>query len=113
MPTLVELLCLTIMRYWTDETKHVIGNLVLLVRVGDHGCQENKRTVAYDDPKKESVKCFFQAHNKIGQNSFKVSMARVFEFPFTDILTHVNLAVSDSGSTSLSLKRSTRKSSKA
>ena len=113
MPTLVELLCLTIMRYWTDETKHVIGNLVLLVRVGDHGCQENKRTVAYDDPKKESVKCFFQAHNKIGQNSFKVSMARVFEFPFTDILTHVNLAVSDSGSTLLSLKRITRKSSKA
>lgn len=23
MPTLVELLCLTIMRYWTDKTKHM------------------------------------------------------------------------------------------
>ena len=34
---------------------YVIGSLVHLVRVGDHGCQENKRPVAYDDPKKESI----------------------------------------------------------
>ena len=70
-----------------------------LVHVGDHGCQENKRPVAYDDSKKESIKCFFQGHHKIGQNSFEVSTAKAFEFPFTDILMHVNLAVSDSGST--------------
>lgn len=78
---------------------YVISSLVRLVHVGDHGCQENKRPVAYDDSKKESIKCFFQAHHKIGQNSFEVSTAKAFEFPFTDILMHVNLAVSDSGST--------------
>ena len=55
--------------------------------------------MAYNDPKKESIKCFFQAYNKIGQNSFEVSMAKVVEFPFTDILNHVNLVVSDAGNT--------------
>ena len=78
---------------------YVIGSLVRLVRVGDHGRQEYKRPVAYNDPKKESIKCFFQAYNKIGQNSFEVSTAKVVEFPFTNILTHVNLAVSDAGNT--------------
>lgn len=78
---------------------YVIGSLVRLVRVGDHGRQEYKRTVAYNDPKKESIKCFFQAYNKIGQNSFEVSTAKVVELPLTDILTHVNLVVSDAGNT--------------
>lgn len=55
--------------------------------------------MAYNDPKKESIKCFFQAYNNIGQYSFEVSTAKVVEFPFTDILTHVNLAVSDAGNT--------------
>lgn len=31
---------------------YVIGSLVRLVRVGDHGRQEYKRPVAYNDPKK-------------------------------------------------------------
>ena len=78
---------------------YVIGSLFRLVRVGDHGRQEYKRPVAYNDPKNESIKCFFQAYNKIGQNSFEVSTAKVVEIPFTDILTHVNLAVNDAGNT--------------
>ena len=78
---------------------YVIGSLVHLVRIGDHGCKEYKRPVAYNDPKKESIKCFFQAYNKIGQNSFEVSTDKVVELPFTNILTPVNLAVSDAGNT--------------
>ena len=37
---------------------YVIGSLVRLVRVGDHGRQEYKRLVPHDDPKKESITCF-------------------------------------------------------
>ena len=77
----------------------MVGSLVRLVRVGDHGRQEYKRPVPYNDPKKDSITCFFQAYDKLGQNSFEVSSAKVVELPFTDILTHVNLAVSDAGNT--------------
>lgn len=100
MPTLVELLCWMIMRYWTDETKHMWWVVLsILFVLEDHSRKEYKQPVAYNDPKKESIRCFFQAYNKIGQNSFEVSMAKVVELPFTNILTHVNLAVSDAGNT--------------
>ena len=80
---------------------YVIGSLVRLVRVGDHVRQEYKRPVPYDDPKKESITCFFQAYNPIGQNAFEVTTAKLLEFPFKDILTHVNLAISDATDTLL------------
>ena len=80
---------------------YVIGSLVRLVRVGDHGRQEYKRPVPYDDPKKESITCFFQAYNLIGQNAFEVTTAKLLEFPFKDILTHVNLTISESTDTLL------------
>ena len=80
---------------------YVIGSLVRLVRVGDHGHQEYKRPVSYDDPKKESITCFIQVYNPIGPNSFDVTTSNVLEFPFKDILTHVNLAISDAAETLL------------
>ena len=80
---------------------YVIGSLVRLVRVGDHGRQEYKRPVPYDDPKKESITCFFQAYNLIGHNAFEVTTAKLLEFPFKDILTHVNLTISESTDTLL------------
>ena len=80
---------------------YVIGSLVRLVRVGDHGRQEYKRPVPYDAPKKESITCFFQAYNLIGQNAFEVTTAKLLEFPFKDILIHVNLTISESTDTLL------------
>ena len=44
--------------------------------------------------------CFFQAYNPIGENAFEVT-ARLLEFPFKDILTHVNLVISDATDTLL------------
>ena len=79
---------------------YVIGSLVRLVRIGDHGRQEYKRPVAYNDPKKESITSFFQVYNPIGGNSFEVT-TKLLEFPFKDILTHVNLAICDGGNTLL------------
>ena len=80
---------------------YVIGSLVRLVRVGDHGRQEYKRPVPYNDPKKESITCFFQVYNPIGQHAFEVTTAKLLEFPFKDILMHVNLAISDTADTLL------------
>ena len=80
---------------------YVIGSLVRLVCVGDHGRQEYKRLVAYNDPKKrEHHLLFFQVYNPIGGNSFEVT-TKLLEFPFKDILTHVNLAICDGGNTLL------------
>ena len=79
----------------------MIRSLVRLVRVGDHGRQEYKRPVPYNDPKKESITCFFQVYNPIGQHAFEVTTANLLEFPFKDILTHVNLAISDAADTLL------------
>ena len=37
-----------------------IGSLSRMVHAGSHGRQEYKRPVAYDDPKRESITCYFQ-----------------------------------------------------
>lgn len=44
---------------------------------------------------------FIQVYNPIGPNSFDVTSSNVLEFPFKDILTHVNLAISDAAETLL------------
>jgi len=45
---------------WLDRRNkaYVIGSLVRLVRVGDHGRQDYKRPVPYDDPKKRKQHMF-------------------------------------------------------
>ena len=51
--------------------------------------------------RRKKVSCFFQAYNPMGQNAFEVTTAKLIEFPFKDILTHVNLVISDAPDTLL------------
>ena len=42
-----------------------IGSLSRMVHAGSHGRQEYKRTVAYDDPKRESITRYFQVYQNV------------------------------------------------
>ena len=39
-----------------------------MVHAGSHGRQEYKRPVAYDDPKRESITCYFQVYQNVQEN---------------------------------------------
>lgn len=62
---------------------------------------EYRRPVSYEDPKRDKITAYLQLYNRVSEDS--VELRRVFElksskpkpFPFTDILTHVNLTVAE------------------
>lgn len=68
---------------------------------GSHGKQEYKCPVASDDPKRKSITCYFQVYQNVQKHDhdavYKISNSELRHFPFTDILTQVNLTVSDDG----------------
>lgn len=72
-----------------------------MVYAGSHGKQEYKCPVAYDDPKRKSITCYFQVYQNVQKHDhdavYKISNSELRHFPFTDILTQVNLTVSDDG----------------
>ena len=78
-----------------------IGNLSRMVHVGSHERQEYKCPVAYEDPKRESITCYFQVYQNVQENFhdgiYKIDASEVWQLPFTDILTQVNLTVSKDG----------------
>ena len=78
-----------------------IGSLSRMVHAGSHGRQEYKRPVAYDDPKRESVTCYFQVYQNVQENVhdgiYKTGASELRQLPFTDILTQVNLTVFEDG----------------
>lgn len=78
-----------------------IGSLSRMVHAGSHGRQEYKRPVAYDDPKRESITCYFQVYQNVQENVhdgiYKIGDSELRQLPFTDILTQVNLTVSEDG----------------
>lgn len=82
-------------------TSFLVGNLVRLVLSSSHGPVEYRRPVSYEDPKRDKITAYLQLYNRVSEDS--VELRRVFElksskpkpFPFTDILTHVNLTVAE------------------
>lgn len=69
-----------------------------MVHIGNHGGQEYKHPVPYTDPKKESITCYFQVYDKLqmnGAGGYRLNASELRNFPFTDILTQVNLTMSD------------------
>ena len=76
-----------------------IGSLSRMVHAGSHGRQEYKRPVAYDDPKRESITCYFQVYQNVQEyvhdGIYKIGDSELRQLPFTDILTQVNLTVSE------------------
>ena len=78
-----------------------IGSLSRMVHAGSHGRQEYKRPVAYDDPKRESITCYFQVYQNVQENVhdgiYKIGDSELRQLPFTDILTQVNLTLSEDG----------------
>lgn len=78
-----------------------IGSLSRMVHAGSHGRQEYKRPVPYDDPKRESITCYFQVYQNVQENDhdgiYKIGASELRQLPFTDILTQVNLTVSEDG----------------
>ena len=78
-----------------------IGSLSRMVHAGSHGRQEYKRPVAYYDPKRESITCYFQVYQNVQENVhdgiYKIGDSELRQLPFTDILTQVNLTVSEDG----------------
>jgi len=82
-------------------TSFLVGNLVRLVLSGSHGPVEHRRPVSYEDPKRDKITAYLQLYNRVSEDG--VELRGVFElkssepkpFPFTDILTHVNLTVAE------------------
>lgn len=71
-----------------------------MVHAGSHKRQEHTRPVAYDDPKRESITCYFQVYQNVQENVhdgiYKIGDSELRQLPFTDIFTQVNLTVSES-----------------
>jgi len=85
-----------------DQTNSfLVGNLVCLVLSGSHSPVEYRRPVSYEDPKRDKITAYLQLYNRVRDDG--VELRGVFElkssepkpFPFTDILTHVNLTVAE------------------
>ena len=57
--------------------------------------------MAYDDPKRESITRYFQVYQNVQKNVhdgiYKRVASELRQLPFTDILTQVNLTVSEDG----------------
>lgn len=53
-----------------------IGSLSRMVHAGSHGRQEYKRPVAYDDPKRESITCYFQVY-QMSKRMFMMASTRL------------------------------------
>ena len=82
-------------------TSFLVGNLVRPVMSGSHGPVEYRRPVSYEDQKRDKITAYLQLYNRVSEDG--VELKGVFElkssepkpFPFTDILTHVNLTVAE------------------
>ena len=76
-----------------------IRSISRMVFAGSHVRQEYKFPVAYDDPKRESLTCYFQVYQNVQENVcngiYKTGPSELHQF--TDILTQVNLTVSEDG----------------
>ena len=57
--------------------------------------------MAYDDPKRESITCYFQVYENVQENVhdgiYKTGASELRQLLFIDILTQVNLTVSEDG----------------
>lgn len=91
------------MRGWTDVIKHMSLAVLSVLFVLEIMAAKttNDRSPMMVQRKKESITCFVQAYNPIGPNSFEATMSKLLEIPFKDILTHVNLEISDKAETLL------------
>lgn len=101
--TITEYLCSTTMRGWTDVIKHMSLAVLSVLFVLEIMAAKttNDRSPMMVQRKKESITCFVQAYNPIRPNSFEATTSKLLEIPFKDILTHVNLEISDKAETLL------------
>ena len=57
--------------------------------------------MAYDDPNREAITCYFQVYKDVQENVhdgiYKTGASELRQFPVTGILTQVNLTVSEDG----------------
>lgn len=87
----------------SEKKAFVLGNLVRMVLNGNHGCVEYKRPVNYDDPKKESITCYFHVYGEVTRDgsvvrgAYESSSSALQQFPFSDIITHTNMSVTEDG----------------
>ena len=81
----------------------VLGNLIRMVLNGNHGRVEYKRPVNYDDPKKQSITCYFHVYSEVTRNGsavrevYQPSTSALQEFPLSDIISHTNMSVTEEG----------------
>lgn len=69
-----------------------------MIKDGTRGKQDYKRPVNYEDPQKDQINCYFQVyHPEDNNNNHFKGTTELRPFLFKNILTHVNLAMSEEG----------------
>lgn len=80
------------------DKSFLLGNLVRLQHQGKHGVQDYKKPVSYKDPKKSEITAYLQMYKETNQPSvYEHQVSPGCSFPFTDIMTHVNLSIMEDG----------------
>lgn len=86
-----------------EKMAFVLGNLIRMVLNGNHGRVDYKRPVNYDDSKKRSIICYFHVYSGVTRDGsvvhgkYKPSLSDIHEFPFSDIISHTNMSITEEG----------------
>ena len=86
-----------------EKMAFVLGNLIRMVLNGNHGRVDYKRPVNYDDSKKQSIICYFHVYSEVTRDGsvvrgkYKPSLSDIHEFPFSDIISHTNMSITEEG----------------
>ena len=79
----------------------MVGNLIRLVLSGSHGPVEFRCPVSYEDPKRDKIMAYLQMYNRVSEDrvelrgNFELKSSEPKPFPFSNILTHVDLTVTE------------------
>lgn len=83
-----------------SEKTFVLGNVQRMVLKGQYGAKDYRLPVPYTSPQKDSLSVHVQFYEKVGSSStgHLYSLTEVVRVvKFSDILSHVNMKVSDCG----------------
>ena len=86
-----------------EKMAFVLGNLIRMVLNGNHSRVDYKRPVNYDDSKKQSIICYFHVNSEVTRDGsvirgkYKPLLSDIHEFPFSDIILHTNMSITEQG----------------
>lgn len=85
-----------------EKMTFVLGNLIRMVLHGNHGRVDYKRLVNYNDSKKQFIICFHvysgvTRDGSVVRRKYKPSLSDIHEFPFSDIISHTNMSITEEG----------------